>query len=202
MSRKSGIFLASAVAGLAAVCSGVALSQTNDAPLVGILRPGASTSSLQRGQLRSPAAYSVRLTQICSGAMLFDGTHTIGTRAGAIAVARDIRTSGGKRLSRADAVPKPLRTGLLAKRWIRLERRLIELYADDYLRIWYAIERARTREQRAQLPAALRALIDQPHRFERQAAALEAALNVPDCTGGSGPRTAGGPPSSTRPPPA
>jgi hypothetical protein len=145
----------------------------------------------------SPAAYSARVTQICSGAKLFEGTHSIGTRAGAIAVAHDIRTSGGKRLSRADAVPKPLRTQRLAERWIRLERRLIDQYANDYLRIWYAIERAQSPEQRARLPAVLRGFIDQPHRLERRAAALAAALDVPDCTGGSTPPTGttAGPPA-------
>jgi len=67
------------------------------------------------------------------------------------------------------------------------------MYASNYLRIWYEIERARTSTQRARLPAVLRGLIDEPRRLERQAAALEAALNVPDCTGGAAGSTASPP---------
>jgi hypothetical protein len=63
------------------------------------------------------------------GALLFDGHHQIGTLAGAIAVSRDIRATGARRLRRVDAIAKPVRTARLAIAWIGLERRLVKIYA-------------------------------------------------------------------------
>jgi hypothetical protein len=182
--KASHLVLAAAIAGVAAAGGGVALSQSNLSFPVGVHPPGTVARHPQ-----PPTGYSARLMHICAGAVLFEGTHSIGTRAGAIAVARDISTSGNRRLNRADAVPKPLGVLPLANRWIAIERRLTEMYANNYLRIWYAIERAHTPAQRAELPSALRALINEPRPLERQASALETTLNVPDCTGGSPPRT-------------
>ena len=135
----------------------------------------------------TPAVYSRAVTGICAGALLFDRTHPSGTRAGAIAVSRDIRATGMRRLRRIEALPKPQRTARQDALWIRVERRLIEMYASDYLQIWDAIEAADTPAKRGALPAKLRALIDRPDRLQHQARALEQTLNLPDCTGGMKP---------------
>jgi hypothetical protein len=132
----------------------------------------------------TPAGYSQAVMRICAGALLFNGRHETGTRSGAISVSRDIRASGDRRLRRVDAVPKPARTARLATRWIATERQLVAKYAWAYLQIWYAIERAGTPRQRAELPAVLGALIHAPDELQREAARLEQALDVPDCTGG------------------
>ena len=133
---------------------------------------------------QTPAAYSRAVTEICAGALLFDGRHQIGTRAGAIAVSRDISATGGERLRRVDAVPKPASTARLAARWIAVERRLVQMYASTYLQIWSAIERAHSPRDHARLPALLQRLILRPDTLQRRAAELEQQLNVPDCTGG------------------
>ena len=135
----------------------------------------------------APAGYSSAVTRICSGALLFNGRHEIGNRAGAIAVSRDIRATGNRRLRRVDAVPKPKLTTTTIVRWLGLERALVEMYSANYLRIWTEIERADTPRERAALPARLRKLIREPVALERKAHGLESALRVPDCTGG-GPR--------------
>ncbi len=133
---------------------------------------------------QTPAGYSRAVTHICAGALLFDGRHQIGTRAGAIAVSNDIRATGTRRLGRVAAVPRPGGTTALAVHWIAVERRLVETYAATYLQIWDEIERANSPAQRAALPRALRALIARPDNLQHQAGRLELLLRVPDCTGG------------------
>lgn len=133
---------------------------------------------------QTPAGYSQAVTQICAGSPLFEGSHQIGTRAGATDLAQNIRLTGGLRLSRVDAVPKPVGTAKLAARWIAIERQLVETYASSYLQIWYAIESADAPGNHAKLPALISTLISRPDRLQGQAAALAQQLNVPDCTGG------------------
>jgi hypothetical protein len=116
--------------------------------------------------------------------VLFASTHEIGTRAGAIAVSRDIRATGARRLRRVDGVEKPNLTADRAARWIAVEHRLVARYAADYLAIWDAIEQANTPRTKAALPAKLARLIHDPDRLARHAVALERLLQVPDCTGG------------------
>jgi hypothetical protein len=132
-----------------------------------------------------PSAYSRAVERVCAGALLFGHRHEIGTRAGAIAVSRDIRRTGNRRLRRVVAIPEPLSEAALAHTWIAVERRLVAMYAATYLRIWYVIERARTPGQRATLPARLRTLIALPRTLERTAARYGQRLNAPDCTGGT-----------------
>lgn len=141
-------------------------------------------SSLAAQPSQTPADYSRTVGRICAGALLFDGRHSIGTRAGAVAVSRDIRATGGRRLRRVDAVPKPAGTARLAARWIAVERRLVEMYASTYLEIWDRIDRAHSPRDHARLPALLHALVRRPDPLQRRAAALELRLSVPDCTGG------------------
>lgn len=131
------------------------------------------------------AGYSAAVSQICAGALLFSGAHAIGTRPGAVAVSRDIRATGTRRMRRVEAVPRPMETNARAVRWIALERRLVEMYAANYLRIWNEIEKADTPRERAALPARLVPLIQEPEPLQRHALAFERALRVPDCTGGA-----------------
>jgi len=139
-----------------------------------------------------PAGYSRAVARICAGALLFDGRHRIGTRAGAITVSRDIRATGGRRLRRVDDLPKPPGEAALAVRWIATERRLVATYARAYLQIWYAIERANTPAQRARLPRVLAPLLHAPDALQAEAEQLELRLHVPDCTGGIPPSAPAG----------
>jgi hypothetical protein len=145
---------------------------------------------------RSPTAaqYAHAVTRICAGARLFDGTHAIGTRDGAVAVSNDIALTGGTRLHRVDALPRPSQAAAIV-RWLSVEHQLVRMYATNYLRIWNAIEHARSPGQRAQLANVLLRLIHQPDGLAHQAVILEHALGVPDCTGGI-PQSA----SDTKPP--
>jgi hypothetical protein len=147
--------------------------------LVAVIAHSASAASTPTLDL-----YAQTVTGICRGALLFEGRHETGTRAGAIAVSRDIRTTGSDRLSRVDAVPKPPVAAELVVRWIAIERRLVATYAWAYLQIWTEIERATTPREHSRLPGVLQALIHRPDALQARAGALEQALGVPDCTGG------------------
>jgi hypothetical protein len=141
-------------------------------------------ASLTGSAAGTPAEYARTVTHICRGALLFEGRHEIGTRAGAVAVSLDIRATGSRRLDRVDAVPKPAETAKLAVHWIAIERSLVATYATAYLQVWGAIERATTPREHARLPGVLQALIHRPDRLQARAGALEQVLGVPDCTGG------------------
>jgi hypothetical protein len=132
----------------------------------------------------TPAQYSRSVTAICSHALLFEGRHRVGTRAGALAVARDIRASTRRRLSRVARLPVPSGELRLVGRWLVLERRLSDLYARTYVRIFDLIAAATTPVRRAQEPARLNRLVHAPDRMQRTAVQLESRLRVPDCTGG------------------
>ena len=129
--------------------------------------------------------FSEQVTRICAGALLFEGRHATGTRAGAVSVSRDIRETGLRRLRRVAGVPKPGSQVAAIGRWLEVERRLVRAYARDYLLIWDAIESADSPARRARLPARLHALVHEPDALKRQAGAFELKLGVPDCTGGS-----------------
>jgi hypothetical protein len=141
--------------------------------------------------------FSQRVTSICAGALLFDGEHSIGTRAGAIAVSRDIRRTGMRRLGRVAAVAEPKRQARTIQHWLRTERRLVVAFARDYLLIWDEIEAAHTVAERAGLPARLETLVHQPDSLKRRADAYELRLGVPDCTGGG--HLAASPPATAPP---
>jgi len=138
----------------------------------------------------SSPSWSHQVTGICEHALLFEGTHEGGTRAGALAVARDIRASTGRRLLRIRALEVVPSQPRLANRWLGLEQRLAATYATNYVRIFDAIDAANTPRQRERLPAVLRRLLDAPNGLRRKTAGLEQRLHVPDCTGGT-PDTAG-----------
>jgi hypothetical protein len=154
--------------------------------IVAVMLAGAA---LQAGSAHAspttPAEYSLAVKHICAGALLFGRSHRIGTRAGAVAVSRDIRVTGGRRLRRVDAVPKPPGTAPLAARWVAIEQRLVATYATTYLQIWDTIESAySSRRKHAQLADVMYALVHRPDALQRRAAALGQRLGVPDCTGG------------------
>jgi len=130
----------------------------------------------------TPFAQQVR--QICNGALLFERKHAIGTRAGAIAVSRDIRKTGTWRLRRVAAVPAPDAQAAAIGQWLGIEQRLVASFARDYLLIWDAIEAADSPAQRASLPDRLHALVHAPDALKQQARAYEQELGLPDCTGG------------------
>lgn len=128
--------------------------------------------------------YSIAVAHICTGALLFDHVHEIGTRAGALAVARDIRASTARRLRRVEAVQTPTQLRSLGRQWIALQRRLAAVYAQTWVRIYDTIAAADTPSQRAHLATRLTQLVHAPDSLKRAAGRLDLRLHVPDCTGG------------------
>jgi hypothetical protein len=132
----------------------------------------------------SAADYSLGVTRICAGALLFDHAHRMGTRADALAVARDIRASTARRLARVTALSVPPELRSLNSRWISSQRRLAASYARTWVRIYDTIDAARTPAQQAALPERLGHLVRVCDPLRRVAGRLELELHVPDCTGG------------------
>lgn len=143
-----------------------------------------------------PTSWSDGVTQICAHALLFEGQHEIGTRAGAIAVARDIRASTARRLDRIRALQVPPPLPDLSMQWLDLEQRLADVYASSYVRIYNAIAAAVTQKQRGRLPRVLERLVHAPDALRGKTASLEGRLHVPDCTGGGTPNA---PPQTVSP---
>ena len=133
----------------------------------------------------SPAAdYSLAVSQICAGALLFEGTHEMGTRADALEIADAIRASTAGRLAHIATLSVPSELQRTSSRWISSQHRLAELYARLWVRIYDTIDAARTPAQRAKLPKRLDRLVQLPNRLKAIAGRLELRLHVPDCTGG------------------
>ena len=132
----------------------------------------------------TPAAYSRDVSGVCSHALLVEGRHSIGTRPGALAVARDIRASTARRLARVTALPAPAAEAVTVARWIGVERRLADMYARTYLRIYDAISTQGTKAQHDRAVRSVRGLLDAPQALREDAGRLELQLRVPDCTGG------------------
>ena len=173
----------------AALLASLALGSTTVAAgsELGGARPGSSNAAAERAWRPASLHYTLAVRRICAGALLFDNPHTIGTRAGAIAVARDIRASTGRRLTRVAAVRPPRFLRLPIARWLSLQRRLADSYADNWIRIYDAIEAARTPAQHAGLARAVKRLLRAPDALRRASARLEQQLDLPDCTGGTTP---------------
>jgi hypothetical protein len=132
----------------------------------------------------STAEYSLAVTRICAGALLFDHAHHMGTRADARSVARDIRGSTARRLARVTALPVPSGLERLSSRWISSQRRLAAAYARAWLQIYDTIEAARTPAQRDGLAERLHELVHASDPLRLAAGRIELELHVPDCTGG------------------
>ena len=131
-----------------------------------------------------PAVYSRAVAHICSGALLFESRHAVGTKAGALAVARDIRASTRRRLARVEAISAPLGRERLVRRWIALERRLADMYATSWVRIFEVVDAADTPRERTREVPVLERLVHAPDVLRAAAVRLEHTLQVPDCTGG------------------
>jgi hypothetical protein len=154
--------------------------------LMAVLAAGvAAGSTASPAAARGASAWPRAVTSICAHALLFEGRHQIGTRSGAVSVARDIRASTEQRLRRIRALPVLPPQPHLAIRWLRLERRLAAVYASSYVRIFDAIAAAITPRERALLPRILGRLVHAPDALRTNAASLNLRLHVPDCTGGA-----------------
>ena len=156
-----------------------------------VLATGVAGSTPSVAGAAPSAPWSRAVTGICAHALLFEGRHEIGTRPGAVAVARDIRTSTARRVRSIRALPVRPSRQRLAGRWLGLERRLAGAYASSYLRIYDAIAAARTASQRARLPRVLHRLLHTPDGIRREAVGVGQRLRVPDCTGGGAPTPQG-----------
>lgn len=128
--------------------------------------------------------YSLAVTYICGGALLFDHVHHLGTRADAHAVSSDIRASTARRLARVTALSVPRELQRTSSRWIASQRRLTASYARIWVRIYDTIDAVHTPSQRETLGERLHQLVHAPDRLKLAAAQLELELHVPDCTGG------------------
>jgi hypothetical protein len=128
--------------------------------------------------------YSRAVTKICAHALLFEQAHSTGTRAGALAVAADIRASTQRRIAHVVAIPARPELRATIGRWIVVEKRLADLYALDYVRIYDVIAAPRTSAQDAAAARRLASLVHGPDGLRRTAGRLELELGVPDCTGG------------------
>jgi hypothetical protein len=132
----------------------------------------------------TPAVYAAAVTEICANALLFGGTHPIGTREGALEVAADIRDSSRRRLSQLAAFPAPPGEARAVVQWLALEQRLADTYARNYVRIYDLIVAPSTPAHYAQAASRLQVLVHAADPLRRAAAVLEQQLGVPDCTGG------------------
>jgi hypothetical protein len=132
-------------------------------------------------------AWSRAVAQICAGGLLFEGRHEIGTRAGALAVAEDIRATTRRRLVLVAALSPPAGLQAIAARWITIEEHLAAIYAHSYVRIFDVIDAGSAPGQREQEAQIIGRLLRAPDRFRQTAALIERRLRVPDCTGGANP---------------
>lgn len=152
--------------------------------------PGhAASTRTPDGSLGAPgnlaaAQYSLAVTQICAGALLFDSPHQMGTRSDALAIADDIRASTAQRLAQVNTVSVPPELQDASSRWIDSQRRLAALYARNWVRIYDTIDAANTPAQRATLAERLEKLVHAPDALKLAAKQLELELQIPDCTGG------------------
>jgi hypothetical protein len=136
------------------------------------------------GSSPTAAEYAAGVTQICRGALLFQGAQPMGTRADALAIAQNITASTARRLALIAVLPVPPELKRLSSRWITSQRRLSALYAQLWVRIYDTINAAHTPAQTPTLADRLERLVHAPDALKRAASRLELALHVPDCTGG------------------
>ena len=128
--------------------------------------------------------YSLAVTGICIGALLFEGSHEMGTRSHALEIAEAIRASTAGRLARVTALSVPPELQDTSSRWVSSQRSLASLYARLWVRIYDTIDAAHTAAERATLGKRLKKLLHAPDALKRAARRLELELHVPDCTGG------------------
>jgi hypothetical protein len=149
-----------------------------------LVAAGLTVSPGRAASGNAAARYSLAVTHICAGALLFDHAHHMGTRADARSVARDIRSSTARRLARVTALSVPPELEPLSSRWISSQRRLAAAYARAWVQIYDTIDAARTSAQRDGLAERTHRLVHMPDPLRLAAGRLELELHVPDCTGG------------------
>jgi hypothetical protein len=132
----------------------------------------------------TPAVYAGAVTEICATAVLFEGTHPIGTRAGALEVAADIRDTSRLRLALVAALPEPSSELQFVTQWLALEQRLADTYARNYVRIYDIIAAPSIRRDYARARHQLQTLLQATDSLSGAASLLEQQLHVPDCIGG------------------
>ncbi len=128
--------------------------------------------------------YSRAVRQICADARLFEQSHRIGTRTGALAVAGDIRASSRRRLALVATVQPAPGQEAMAVRWLAREQRLADAYALNYVRIYDLIAAPRSPQGEPRVARRLARLMRAPEPLRMAAARAERQLQVPDCTGG------------------
>jgi len=146
--------------------------------------PTRMSGGAHRAPGSSPAAeYSLAVTRICAGALLFDHAHDMGTRDDALSIALDIRASTARRLALVAALSVPSQLQYTSSRWISTQRRLAAIFARTWVQIYDTIDAAKTPAQLAALPHRLHELVHTPDALRLAAGRLELQLHVPDCTG-------------------
>jgi hypothetical protein len=138
----------------------------------------------QQAAAAGPGDYSRAVARICEHARLFEEPHSIGTRAGALELADDIRASAARRLARVAAVPAPRGRQRSVDHWLALEQRLAEAYAVTYVRVYDLIAEPHRPDELPRMARRLAKLMSAPDSLRRAAARVEQQLRVPDCSGG------------------
>ena len=131
----------------------------------------------------TPAAYSDAVFQICANALLFDGTHAIGTRQGTLEAAADISDSTRRRLSDVAELPTPPAETQAIERWLALEQRLADTLASNFVQLYDLIATLSTPEQNGRAPRLIRMILQASYPLRLAAGHLELQLRLPDCTG-------------------
>ena len=131
----------------------------------------------------TPAAFSEAVFQICANALLFDGTHAIGTREGTLEAAADISDSTRRRLAAVAELPTPPDKKQAIERWLALEQRLADMYASNFVQLYDVIATSSAPGQSTRAPRLIRAILQASYPLRLAAGRLELQLRVPDCTG-------------------
>ncbi len=159
------------------------------AVLVVVAAVTAAGSQAQTQRRQTPAsitnaAYSRHVFQICAGAVLFEGSHALGTRQGTLDAAADISASTRRRLAEIAQLSAPTDEAQTIARWLAVQQQLADTYAQNLVQLYDLIAAVPTSDQQAtQASQPIRATLDAPYSLRLAAGRLELKLGVPDCTG-------------------
>ncbi len=154
--------------------------------VVAAVTAAASQAQPQRRQTpagSTAAAYSRDVFRICAGAVLFEGSHALGTRQGTLDAAADIRASTQRRLAEVARVPTPADEARTIARWLAVEQQLADAYAQDLVQLYDLIATVSTSADADRASQSMRAVTDASYPIRLAAGRLELKLGVPDCTG-------------------
>ena len=143
----------------------------------------AQTQRRQTPASITTAAYSRDVFQICAGAVLFEGSHALGTRQGTLAAAADMRASTQRRLAEVARLPTPADEARTIARWIAVEQQVADVYAQDLVQLYDLIATVSMSEDADRASQSMRAVTDASYPIRLAAGRLELKLGVPDCTG-------------------